>query len=394
MILVPRLHLKSTWIKLRIVQLILIDPNVRIGLFSATGRLVIKHMAWIKRVLASDKVRGLFPDQIPDPGKKYSGWEKSNENELTIWRQGSQTHYQDAPQLLAVGEGAEITGFHFDYAFCDDIVTDENVSTQAQLEAIEDWWEYLYPILEADAEKTITGTPYFYRDLYAKIQENEEIPKDAIYRRSYKESEKIIYAAWYKQADYDKIKKGMSSYKFSCQFECNPIPDDEKIFPPPQPTYEGGLPLDEKGYRYYCLVDPAATTETYSDHTGIVIIAVNHLNQVYVTESHSRKERGDELADFIIMRHLRYGFKRVGIELGLQTHFETIVNMRLSDISRERKQKIKMVIQPIPLKKIDKATRIDTMIGSLQGGEDPDRRPPNPADRTDGHFYRARRRRG
>jgi hypothetical protein len=364
MILVPRLHLKSTWIKLRIVQLILLDPNVRIGLFSATSRLVIKHMAWIKRVLASPKVRELFSDQIPEPGKKYSNWEKSNENELTVWRPKAAEHEISEPQLLAVGAGAEIVGFHFDKAFCDDVVTDENVKTPGQLEAIEDWWEYLYPILEAESEKTITGTPYFYRDLYARIQKQKEIPEEAIYRRKYEEHGKIIYPAWYRRADYEKLKRGMKPYKFSCQFECNPVPDTDRIFPPPQPTFDT-LPMDEKGYRYYALIDPAPTTESYSDHTGFVVIAVNHLNQVFVIESHSLKERGDKLADFLIRRHLRYGFKRVGIELGLQTHLETIIRMRVETFERESKRKIKMIIQPIPLDKHDKGTRIDTLIGSL-----------------------------
>lgn len=364
LILVPRLHLKSTWIKLRIVQLILLDPNVRIGLFSATGRLVVQHMAWIRRVFANNKVRELFGTQIPDPGKKFSGWEKANENELTVWRDQTQEHVPSEPQLLCVGAGAEITGFHFDYAFLDDIVTDENVKSQSQLDAIDDWWEYLYPILEVDSEKTITGTPYFYRDLYNRVQENEEIPKDQVYIRRYKEGGKIVYSSWYRNADYEKLKRGMKPYKFSCQFEINPMPDEEKIFPAPQPTFER-LPMDELEYRYYAMMDPAATQEAYSDHTGFVIIAVNHLSQVFVIESYSLKERGDKLADFLIRRHLRYAFKLVGIELGLQAHLATIIEMRVADYKRETGVDLKIPIQPIPVKKQNKATRIDTMIGSL-----------------------------
>lgn len=365
MIIVPRFHLKSTWVKLRLVQLILIDPNVRILLVSATSRLVEKHLKWIKRILSNPKLRALFPKQLPDPGRAFKGWEKSSANELIVWRDPKQEHAPDAPQILAVGAEAEITGFHFDYAFLDDIVTDENVKTQSQLLKIEDWWEYLQPILEADAEITITGTPYHYRDLYARVRGRKEIALENIYHRKNIEGGKIIYSSWWTHKDFEKQKRLMRPYKYSCQWECNAVPDEDRIFPPPQPTFQMPLPQDERGYRYYCLIDPAATEEEYSDKTAMVIIAVNHINQVFVIESVSSKTKGDETADRLIQRHLRYSFKKIGIELGLQTHLETIIKMRISDFERETGRKLKMTIQPIPIKKIDKATRIDRMIGSL-----------------------------
>ena len=68
LILIPRGHLKTTFIKAKIVQRILQEPNIRLGLFSQSARLVEQSLADIKRLLALPLVRWLFPDLIPEPG--------------------------------------------------------------------------------------------------------------------------------------------------------------------------------------------------------------------------------------------------------------------------------------------------------------------------------------
>jgi hypothetical protein len=365
MIIVPRFHMKSTWAKLRICQRIIENPNIRIGLFAATGRLVEKHLSWIRRILSLPKLRELFPDQLPHPGKMYKRWEKSTANELTVWRDPNQDHVPQEPQILAVGVGAEITGFHLDDAYLDDVVTDENVKTQHTLNEIEDWWEYLQPILEPGSDLTFTNTPYHYRDLSARIELRGEIPQDMIFRRKNIENGKVIYSSWFTREYYDRQKRILSPYKYACQWECNAVPDEDRIFPPPQPIYNGHLPNDERGYRYYCAIDPAATTEKYSDSTGVAICAVNHLNQVFVIESYSFKKRGDEICDFIIRKHLQYGFKRIGIELGLQAHLMVVLKMKLSEHNKKNKDNLRLPVMEIPMKRDSKAHRIDTMLGSL-----------------------------
>ena len=62
LILVPRLHLKTTWVKLRIIQMLLDNPNIRIGLFSVTTTLVEDELADIKRMFIHPAIMELFPD--------------------------------------------------------------------------------------------------------------------------------------------------------------------------------------------------------------------------------------------------------------------------------------------------------------------------------------------
>ena len=363
LLLIARLHLKTTWVKASIAQDVLKNPNIRIGLFSTTTKLVRRELTDIKRIFASPIILRLFKEQIPMPGKDFKNWEKSTLDELTIKRDHSLGKIPQECQITVAGADTKITGFHFDKAYFDDIIDKDTVKTVEQMEKAEEWWEYMQPIMEADAQVIMTGTPYHYRDLYAKIIREKQFQN--VYCRGYLEHGKPIYSSWWNLSDFEKLRKKMGRYNFSTQIECNTTPDEDKIFIPPQPTFQMPLPDDEKGYRYYLLIDPAATVRDYSDYTAFVIIAVNHINQVFVPESFSIKKGGDEIADLVIKKHLQYGFKKVGIELGLQTHLEVIIKMRIFEWERENKGKLKITIIPIPIKRQSKRQRIDGSLGSL-----------------------------
>jgi len=364
LIIISRLHLKTTWVKLRIVQMVLNNPNIRIGLFSTTTKLVRRELADIKRIFATPIILRLFAEQVPAPGKDYKNWEKSTLDELTIKRDHSLGKMPQECQITVAGADTKITGFHFDAAFFDDIIDKDTVKTVEQMEKAEEFWEYMQPILETDAVVTMTGTPYHYRDLYAKIVREKQFKN--VFWRGNIENGKPIYKSWFNLKDFERLKQRMGRQNYFAQIECNCTPDEDKIFPSPQPTFKMPLPDDEKGYRYYLLIDPAATIKDYSDYTAFVIIAVNHLNQVYVPESFSIKRGGDEIADLLIKKHLQYGgFKSVGIELGLQTHLEVIIKMKIAEWEFKNNAKLKLSITPIPIKRQSKRQRIDGSLGSL-----------------------------
>lgn len=327
MVNVPRGHLKSTWTKLRIVQLILTDPNTRILLCSVTSRLVERELVDIKAILADPRILRTFKEEVPAPGKDYKNWEKSTANELTVRHDPSLGRVPQEPQVLAVGMGAQITGFHFDWAFLDDIVDGSNVTTVDQMEKTEDWWAYLTPILEADAVTIIIGTRYHMSDLYGLIIDEKQF--DRIYVRRCIEQGTPIYNAWFTLKSLEKIRKRMrDDWKFNCQYNNDPQPDDSKIFRPPFLTFKN-LPAGE--YKYYMSVDPAATTNKHSDFSGITVAAVNELNALFIVECTQHKVPGNELAEIIMQKVIRYQPQRVGIELGLQEHLRHIIDLKVAE---------------------------------------------------------------
>lgn len=326
LILVPRLHLKTTWIKLRIIQMILENPNIRIGLFSVTTNLVEDELADIKRMLDNPILVELFPEIVPRREKLDRSWEKSTHDQLTLKRDPRLGKIPQEPQIRVVGVGSKITGMHFDVAFVDDILDDSTTQTPDAMRKTEAWWAYVQSIFELDCETTMTGTFYHYSDLYNKIIREKQFKH--IYIRKAIENGKIIYSSWFTQAHLDRIRKRQGQYIFNCQYLLDPLPDEEKMFPPPHPTYSQ-LPQGE--YEYYIAVDPAATTNKWSDDTGIAIGAVSKGNVLYIVEARGVQMKGNELADELIRLCVKYQPRKIGIELGLQEHLRYIIQAKVVD---------------------------------------------------------------
>lgn len=362
MILVPRLHLKSTWVKLDIVRNVLRNPNIRIGLFSVASRLVEKELVEIKHMFAKPELRELFNDIVPDPGKEQRGWEKCTANELTLKRDHSdgQKVPQEA-QVTVLGSGARMAGLHMDKGYLDDIVDQDSVKTPEQIKKTLDWWGYIQSIMELGAEYTITGTRYGRFDLYHTIQKERQISHVVV--RKAIEDGKVLYSTWFSKKALAKIKRRQGNYIFSCQYLLDPIAQEDKIFPGEQPTYQR---LPPGNYTYFITVDPAATIESYSDETGIVVGAVDSYKQLWIERALGVKKGGGELADLLIQLCLQYQPERIGIELGLQTHLQYILENKINDYERQNQVRVPFNFVPIPIpRKISKGDRVHLTLGSF-----------------------------
>jgi len=109
MIIVPRKHAKTTWMKAYCVQRILRSAGkLRIMLLSKTELLSALNLASIKRFFALPLVRALFPEVVPDPGKDYKNWAKSTTNELRL--KDDINSVSNEPQIIALGSAAKTAG--------------------------------------------------------------------------------------------------------------------------------------------------------------------------------------------------------------------------------------------------------------------------------------------
>lgn len=356
LILVPRLHLKTAFVKCRIIQQILKNPYKRILLASKTSGLVERELRDIKRLLCTPLLRRLFPDVIPEPGKDFLNWQKSTANELTMIRPEVPGAYiPQEPQVMVIGAGGTLVGSHFDDAYIDDPLDEDTVRTIGQEEKLEEWWTYLQPIL-GDALITVTGTPYHYSDLFNKIIQRREFGKN-VFIRSVRENGQFIYS-YLNEKRFAKWTKGMSSYAVSCQFYCKAVPEEDKMFPEPQPVFER---LPEGRYRYYIAVDPAATDNPWSDDTGLVVGAVDDKNHLWIVEASGIKKDPNGVADFIINKYLQYRPQRIGIELGLQNALQYLVQVKKQVWEQAHNQKLGLNIWPITVSRTKKKSQRITM---------------------------------
>jgi hypothetical protein len=361
MILVPRGHLKTAWMKLLIVQNILRDPMARNAYCAASATLAEAVLRDIKVILASPILIRLFPEVLREPGKNYSNWDKCTQDLLTVYRPGNEPSHGE--QVTVFGVGASITGLHFDHFFLDDLVDPKNVNTQDQMKKIEEFWSYLQPIID-DGDTTILGTFYHYNDLYNKIIRERQFPRNKIFIRRAVENGKVLYSSWHSKKTLAKIKRKMTRYTWNCQYMLNPVTKEDQIFPPPHPTFSGKLPPGK--YRYYIAIDPAATKEDYSDETGIVIAAVNEVNQIWILEAHGYKGEANKMVEFIFAKCVQYNPTRVGIELGQQAHLATLIDVMKREYEIAHKCTVPYNLFKIPVSRaMSKEVRIRRTLGAF-----------------------------
>lgn len=378
-ILVPRDHLKTSFVKLRIMQEVLRDPNrVRTALFSKNGELVSKSLTDIKRRFLKPVMRELFPDEIPDPGRNFRQWATSNANQMTMRRFQEEGDPPQENQIEAWGQGKEITGNHYKLIVLDDIIDQKNCTTAEQIVKVEEWVAYLDHILDPFGKFIVIGTRYHYDDVYARILEGA-FPRHAVRRATepgfYTEKDAKPIYKYYTKEMLDAKRKRLhaftgSDYQFYCQWYNEPIPRDDQMFPPPQTTYQT-LPADYAPgggqATYWISIDPAHTVEDYSDRTAVCVACVASNGVIYIVESHSYKKSHD-----IIARHLcelidTYKPDRVGIESGFHEDFQYIFKAIARDYERQQKTTLN-VTEFLPMKvgnQFSKAERVNRTLGAF-----------------------------
>ena len=364
MVIVFRYALKSSWVKAAIVQNILNSPNGRIGLFSATPSLVYFMMNDIALMLCHPTLLKVFPDILRAPGKDFRNWQKfsASDGQLTVYRDSSFGYVPQEPQIMALSNLRKVTGLRIDNAYCDDIIDPDSVRSARMMDNVEDWWSYIQHCLTGDGWTTVTGTFYHYNDLYNKIKDEQQFPKNAIHIRPLYVNGKNQYPNRYTKKFISDRKKRSRPYIWSCQVMLDPVPKGEEVFPPPQPTYDI---LPEDNYSYYITVDPAPTVQDYSDKTGVIVGAVNKVGHLWIEEAEELRKKGDEIAEYLIRKCLQYKPKKVGIEFGIQVELERTIRTMVADYQRIHRIRVPMPIVPIPISnKLSKLDRIDMSLGS------------------------------
>jgi hypothetical protein len=362
MVLIPRRHAKTFWVKVRIIQQLLRNPDsVRLALYSKTSNLVEAELKSIIRMLQTPSLMAIFPGEIPDPGKNMNGWQRVTANMLTMKRDGETVPQEN--QLEVYGAGATVTGKHFDEHYYDDILNEDDANTPEGNRKVIEWYGYIQGVLEPGGTETVTGTPYHYSDLYNYI-EQEGIYGKHVYKRPGIVNGKPIYS-FYTLAMHDRLKKRMGNYLYSTQIMINPIPAEDQLFPPPQPVYSGVLPGKNETYKRYITIDPAASVKKYSDETAFAVGSVNSKGWIYIEECFGVKKKGDEIAQLVLQLNERYKPLRIGMEAGLQEHLATVIQMTRKQWEARQGHSISLPLISMPIKRINKFQRINLTLGSF-----------------------------
>src|SRR5258708_4415116 len=187
LLLLPRDHMKSALIGLRVAWELTRDPTLRILYISSTSNLAIKQLKFIKDILTCDNYRALWPDMIIQEEAKREKW---TEKEISVDHPARREHYIRDPSIFTAGLTSNIVGMHCDIAVLDDVVVESNAYTEEGREKVEDQYSYLSSVEGVNSKEWVVGTRYHPKDLYSKLlalqvdefdEQGDKIGEEALY---------------------------------------------------------------------------------------------------------------------------------------------------------------------------------------------------------------------
>lgn len=288
------------------------DPNMRILIYSDTITKACGFLTTLKNQVEgkapNSRFREIFGNWETDPhkGGLY------NDSAILI---SKRTHQSDAPSVDTCGIEQSKVGKHYDLIIYDDIVTDLNVTTKAQMDKVYECYTKSLSILRRGGDVVMVGTRWSYGDLYGRIaKRNEETQEFKIFTRDAMEERngKLLFEdigmtrEWLKK----QLEK-QGSYLFSALYRNNPASDDASLFKFDYFSYYDQTPDFHKNFFITGTCDPAGAGE---DFTAITVVGHDSKKNMYILEAVNKHMSVKEICDTIIRLNYKWGFDRFAVE--------------------------------------------------------------------------------
>lgn len=312
-----RFHYKSTILSFaKIIQDILIDPEITIGIFSHTRPSAKGFLRQVKRELElNSELQSIYPEVLwENPEKQAPKW--SEDDGLIVRRKSNPKE----SSLEAWGMDALPTGKHFKLRDYDDIIDASHVTNPDMIRRTIQQWELSLALRSEHGEERYAGTRYHSNDPYKEV-----LSRGSAKARIYPCTLEGTYpgtSVLLENKILEELRKGMGIFTFSAQMLQNPSADKAMGFKPDWLKYY--TPRNNAdNMNKYLLVDPANEKKKESDYTSMGVIGLGPDENYYLLDAIrdrlSLKERGDALFSL----HRRWKPKAVGYEkYGMQSDIE------------------------------------------------------------------------
>lgn len=284
LILEPRSSLKSSVVTQSYALWRLVrDPNIRILIDSEEHSRAKDFVKAIKTCIEQNETfRELFG--ALDVKKNQPSWTWT-ESAFTI---STRTKFTKEANLMCMGLDSTRTGYHYDLIIMDDMVSDKNTKTDAQLRKTVDHYQLMLSILDPGKEMIVIGTRWHFADLYGYLLAEDE---RRIKKGRKPEWMKLIRAAilpngdllWPERLTKDFLRdkrERQGVYKFSCQYLNDPSGGEDAIFKKEWLKFFTEVP--ETALSISIVMDPSLGKNKKSDYTAITIQARDHFNNRYI----------------------------------------------------------------------------------------------------------------
>jgi hypothetical protein len=324
-----REHYKSTVITYAgLIQEVLRDAEITIGIFSHTKPIAKAFLAQIKREFeANEELKTLFPDVLyQDPQKESPVW--SLDAGIVVKRKGNPKEATIEAHGLVDGQP---TSKHFRLMDFDDVVTLESVNTPEQIQKTTEAWSMADNLGSAGGRKWHVGTRYHFSDTYEEIMK-----RGAAQPRIYPATDNGMVSGkpvLFTQAVWDKKLRDQLESTVACQLLCNPLAGSQKMFNVEDlQTYEAR----PAALMVYIMVDPARSKKKGSANTAMAVLGIDHDSQKYLLDGFDHKM--DLMERWQNMRDLWRKWREEPGVLGVKVGYESFGAQSDLDYFEERKR--------------------------------------------------------
>tara|TARA_R110002094_G_scaffold157781_1_gene144029 strand:+ start:13799 stop:15184 length:1386 start_codon:yes stop_codon:yes gene_type:complete len=251
--------------------------EVTVGIFSFNRPAAKKFLRQIKLEFEDNQpLKDLFPDVLfQNPKKESSKW--SEDDGLVVKRKSNPREATLEASGLVDGQP---TGMHYVLRVYDDVVTLESARSAEMIKKTTQAWGLSLSLGSDGGYCRYVGTFYADGDTY-----NDIIERKAATPRIVPATEDGLSTGkpvLFTQAYLDE-KTFAGIYDFSCQYLCNPIPDDNAYFTENDFQWYDPKDIREKGFRKYGASD-CALTEGGGDYTELGIAGVDQEDDIYILD--------------------------------------------------------------------------------------------------------------
>lgn len=348
LILLPRDHMKSALIGLRVAWELTRDPTLRVLYISSTANLAIKQLKFIKDILTCDNYRLLWPEMVNRDEAKREKW---SEKEISLDHPLRKEHYIRDPSIFTAGLTSNIVGLHCDIAVLDDVVVQANAYTEDGREKVKDQYSLLSSIETVLAKEWVVGTRYHPKDLYSdllamEVEEYDELGNVVRAEPLFEHLEWPVESIgdgtgeflwprqqakngrWYgfdakvlaeKRAQYlNKLHFRAQYYNDPHDVDSAPIKRDQFQYYDPQWLIcrDGRWFFKGNRLNVFAAVDFAYTLSRRSDYSCIAVVAADGFHNYYVLEiDRFKSDRPSEYYNHILRLYEKWGFRKIRAEV-------------------------------------------------------------------------------
>lgn len=344
-------HFKTTIITIaHTIQLLLRDPNLRILIASNKLDNAKEMLTAIKdQFIFNEHLRYLFPEAVPKANKEGRiEWGTST----SVIMPNRTTRGLKEASIEVAGVDTGIVSRHYDIMKKDDLVTPKSITTPEQRKETADWDRLsigLFDNIETGRTDWV-GTRYHLYDLYSELLVRKDIGLRSIIPAISEDGNTAAFSTRFSIHSLNEIAEVQGPYIYSCQYDLNPVPDEERVFQEAWiqefvwESFWKRMKEEEGTYSSFVsetlTVDPASSKKKSSDLTALVDVVL--LGGVwYVLAARQGKWNPTERVDNIFEEVTnRPSLRRIGIEsVGFQ---ETMVHYcRQKQLESERFRKVR-----------------------------------------------------